>query len=410
MPKFQYTARTPEGKVESDFVEAPSLEAAISVLQNQHLIITEVKPFEEAEERLTLARLNQIVSLFFSRIKTEDIVLFTKQLAVLIAAKVPLVQSLRVLSRQIDNPYFSQVVDGIANDVDAGMVFSRALAKYPKAFSNFYIQMVRSGEISGRLEETLVYLADYISRQYLLNAKARGAMIYPAFILAAFILVGMLMLIFVIPNITSILVESGQQLPLVTRILIGTSNFTKTWGWIVFLALGILGYFGWISIKKSPEWHYTFDGLKLRLPIFGALLKKIYLARFAETLSTLVSAGIAISQSLEITADVVGNAVYKRIILEANEAVRKGSTISVVFARHSEILPMVTQMILIGEQTGKIDTILKQVATFFIEEVNRAFDNIVNLIEPILIVVLGAGVGILVAAILLPIYNLVNAF
>ena len=410
MAKFQYTARTPEGKIESDFIEAPSLEAAVSVLQNQRLIITEVKPFKERAEQLTLVRLSQVISLFFSRIKNEDIVLFTKQLAVLIAAKVPLVQSLRVLSKQIENPYFSQIIADIASDVDAGMVFSRALAKYPKVFSNFYVQMIRSGEISGRLEETLVYLADYINRQYLLNSKARGAMIYPAFILAAFVLVAILMLIFVIPNITSILVESGQKLPLVTRMLIVVSNFTKKFGLIVFVILGLSGYFGWISVKKSPEWRYAFDGFKLRLPVFGALLKKIYLARFAETLSTLVSAGIAISQSLEITADVVGNTVYRRIILEANEAVRKGSTISVVFARYPEILPMVTQMISIGEQTGKIDTILKQVAAFFVSEVNNAFDNIVTLIEPIMIVVLGVGVGILVAAVLLPIYNLVNAF
>lgn len=410
MSKFQYTARTPEGKIESDFIEAPSIEAAVSVLQNQQLIITEVKPFEETAERLTLTRFSQIVSLFFSRIKTEDVVMFTKQLAVLIQAKVPLVQSLKVLSKQVENLYFSKIIANVASDVDAGMIFSRALVKYPKVFSNFYIQMIRSGEISGRLEETLVYLADYISRQYLLNSKARGAMIYPAFILATFILVAILMLIFVIPNITSVLMESGQKLPLVTRMLIGTANFTKKFGWIVFIILGLSGYFGWISVKKSPEWRYGFDEFKLRLPIFGELLKKIYLARFAETLSTLVSAGVAISQSLEITADVIGSTVYRRIILEANEAVRKGSTISVVFARYPEVLPMVTQMISIGEQTGKLDTILKQVATFFIDEVNRAFDNIVNLIEPILIVVLGAGVGILVAAILLPIYNLVNAF
>jgi type IV pilus assembly protein PilC len=192
--------------------------------------------------------------------------------------------------------------------------------------------------------------------------------------------------------------------------LIGSSDFLKKWGWLVFIILGSIIYFIITSIRKSPEWRHAYDGLKLRLPVFGELLRKIYLARFSETLSTLTSSGIAISQSLEITADVVGNAVYKKIILEADESVRKGSTISAVFARHSEVLPMVTQMISIGEQTGKLDTILKQVASFFTDEVNRAFDNIVNLIEPILIVVLGAGVGILVAAILLPIYNLVNAF
>ncbi len=407
--KFQYTARTQEGKLESDIIEASSVEAAISILQNQQLIITDIKPFSEAEN-LTFNKLVDQLMSYFNRIKNEEIVLFTKQLAVLIQAKVPLVQSLKVMAKQVENPKFSKIIANVADDVDAGAVFSRALAKYPKVFSNFFIQMVRSGEISGRLEETLTYLSDYLNRRYLLDSKVRGAMIYPAFISATFILVAVLMLIFVIPNLTSILVESGQTLPLVTRMLIGLANFTKSWGWIVFIILGLGAYFIWVSVKKSPEWRYAYDGLKLRLPIFGGLLKKIYLARFSETLSTLSSAGIAISQSLEITADVVGNVIYRRIILEANEAVRKGSNISTVFARYPEVLPMVTQMISIGEQTGKLDTILKQVATFFTEEVNLAFDNIVSLIEPILIVVLGVGVGILVAAILLPIYNLVNAF
>ena len=409
MAKFQYTARTKEGKLESDIAEASSLEAAISMLQNQQLVIIEIKPFIEAEY-LNLNILTKQIASLINRIKSEDIVLFSKQLSILIQAKVPLVQSLRVLTKQTRNPNFAGIINAVANDVDAGMIFSRALSKYPKVFSNFFIQMTRSGEISGRLEETLTYLSDYINKQYLLNSKARGAMIYPAFIVGAFIIVGVLMLIFVVPNLTSILTESGQELPFVTRLLIGTANFTKNWGWIVFIILGAMVYFVRISLKKSPEWQYAYDGLKLRFPIFGELLKKIYLARFSETLSTLSSAGIAISQSLEITADVVGNSVYKRIILEADEAVRKGSNISVVFARYPEILPMVTQMISIGEQTGKLDSILKQISAFFTEEVNRAFDNIVNLIEPILILVLGGGVGILVAAILLPIYDLVNAF
>ncbi len=409
MAKFQYTARTRDGKLESDIVDASSVEGAISILQSQQLIITDIKSYDESDS-LTFEKLINKVLALLNRVKNEEIVLFTKQLAVLIQAKVPLVQSLRVMEKQTENPKFSQVISEVASDVDAGVIFSRALAKHPDVFSNFFIQMIRSGEISGRLEETLTYLADYINRQYLLNSKAKGAMIYPAFIVAAFFVVGAVMLIFVIPNITAILVESGQKLPFVTRVLIGLANFMKNWSWILFIVLGVIIYFVVVSIKKSPEWRYAYDSLKLRFPVFGQLLKKIYLARFSETLSTLSSAGIAISQSLEITADVVGNVVYRRIILEANEAVRKGSNISTVFARYSEVLPMVTQMISIGEQTGKLDTILKQVSTFFTEEVNRAFDNLVSLIEPILIVVLGVGVGILVAAILLPIYNLVNAF
>ncbi|MFH1393072.1 MAG: type II secretion system F family protein [Patescibacteria group bacterium] len=409
MAKFQYTARTKDGKLESDIVEAPSVEGAISILQNQQLIITDIKPYDESEF-LTFEKLTNKILALFNRVKNEEIVLFAKQLAVLIQAKVPLVQSLRVMEKQVGNPKFSQIITEVADDVDAGMIFSRALAKHPKVFSNFFIQMIRSGEISGRLEEALVYLADYINRQYLLNSKVKGAMIYPAFIVAAFIAVSIVMLIWVVPNLTAILTESGQQLPFVTRLLIGSSDFMKNWGWLLFIVLFIAIYFVITSIKKSSEWRYAYDSLKLRLPIFGELLKKIYLARFSETLSTLSSAGIAISQSLEITADVVGNTVYRRIILEADEAVRKGSNISTVFARYPEVLPMVTQMISIGEQTGKLDTILKQVSTFFTEEVNRSFDNLVSLIEPILIVFLGLGVGILVAAILLPIYNLVSVF
>lgn len=409
MAQFQYTARTRDGKPESDIIDAPSVEAAASILQNRQLIITKIEPFVKTEG-LSLERLNDLVMFYLTRVKSEDIVLFAKQLATLVQAKVPLVQSLRVMAKQIANPKFAQIITEVANDVDAGVIFSRALAKHPKVFSNFFIQMIKSGELSGQLEESLTYLAEYINRQYLLNSKAKGAMIYPAFIVVTFILVGTAMLIWVIPSLTAVLSESGQQLPLATRMLIGASNFMKNWGIIFFGVLGGALYFVSFSIKKSPEWRLVYDGFKLRLPIFGELLKKIYLARFSETLSTLSAAGISISQSLEIAADVVGNAVYRNIILEANEAVRKGGAISAVFFRHSEILPMVSQMVSIGEQTGKLDTILKQVAVFFTEEVNKAFDNIVNLIEPIMIVVLGAGVGILVAAILVPIYNLVNAF
>ncbi|MDP2638859.1 MAG: type II secretion system F family protein [Candidatus Azambacteria bacterium] len=407
--KFQYTARTQEGKIESSVMDAPSIEAAISVLQNQGLIITAISPFDGEDRFDANEMINKLMS-YFNRIKTEQVVLFTKQLAVLIQAKVPLVQSLRVMARQIENPNFSQIITGVADDVDAGVVFSKALAKYPKVFSNFFIQMIRSGEISGQLEETLTYLSEYINRQHLLNSKVKGAMIYPAFIIGAFVIIAVLMLIFVIPNLTAILVESGQKLPILTRMLVGLANIMKSWGWAVFLIFGAVIYFISKAIKKSPEWRYIYDTLLLKLPIFGELLKKIYLARFSETLATLSTAGIAISQSLEITADVVGSTVYRRIILEANEAVRKGGNISTVFARHSEVLPMVTQMMSIGEQTGKLNTILKQIAAFFTEEVNRAFDNLVDLIEPILILVLGLGVGILVAAILVPIYNLVNAF
>lgn len=404
--KFNYKARTQEGKIETGIIDAPSLEGAILILRSRKLIITSLEPALKQ-----LSTFQNFLGNLLHQVKGQEVVVMSRQLAILIQAKVPLVQSLRTLTHQTANPYLVSVLESVADEVDAGTVFSKALSQYPKVFSEFYINMVKSGEVSGRLEDVLIYLSDYLEREYYLTSQVRSALIYPAFVLGGFVIVAIIMLIFVIPTLTSVLAESGQTLPLVTRILIGASNFIRSWGWLLFIILLAVVGFLWWQIKTNEGARYNFDNFLLKMPIFGELLKKIYLARMAETLSTLSSAGISINQSLQIASDVVGNLVYRSILIEANEVVRRGGTINSTLEKYPKVvLPMVSQMVAIGEQTGKLDAILKNISDFFGKEVDRALRNIVDLIEPILIVVLGLGVAGLVAAILIPMYNLTSGF
>lgn len=403
--KFNFKVRTQEGKIESGMVEAPSVEAAAIILHSRGFIITFLQP-----QMAGISRFQQVFGSLFHQVKSQELVILSRQLAILIQSKVPLTQSLRTLVKQTTNSYLASVVENIADDVNAGSTFSKALSKYP-IFSEFYINMIKSGEVSGRLEEVLLYLADYLEREYNLTSQVRGALIYPAFVLGGFLVAAGVMMVFVIPTLTSVLAESGQTLPLVTRVLILFSNFIRSWGWLLFLILGLGGGFYWWQIRTNEAVRFSWDNLLLKTPIFGELLKKIYLARMAETLSTLSSAGISINQSLQITAEVVGNLVYRIILNEADTIVRRGGTISSTLEKYPNVvLPMVSQMVAIGEKTGKLDTILKNISDFFSKEVDRTLRNIVDLIEPILIVVLGLGVAGLVASILIPMYNLTSGF
>jgi len=269
--------------------------------------------------------------------------------------------------------------------------------------------MVRAGEVSGKLNSILLYLADHMEREYEIISKVRGAMIYPAFVISAFLIAMVVMMIFVIPQLTGILEESGQDLPLMTDLIIGTSNFLRSfWYILVFGVVG--GVIGFLKYIKTEDGKKFWDRAQLKLPIFGPLLVKVYLFRFTESLGTLIEGGLPISRALAISRDVTGNTVYKEIIADALRGVRKGSTLGSTLALHKEIPPLVTQMISVGEQAGKLVSVLRSVARFYQKDVDNAMDNITSLIEPILIVVMGLGVGALVAGVMLPIYNMVGAF
>ena len=397
--KFNYQARTAAGAIQTGTVEAPNQDAAVETLHRYGLVILEIAA---GKKGFTLNLGGELP--FFNKVKSQDIVIFSRQLAVLFDAQVPLVSALRTLAEQ-SPPALKKIVMEVAGDVDSGTALSQSLEKFNKVFSFFYVSVVRAGEASGRLQEVLNYLADHEERSYDLNKKVKGALTYPIFIISALVAVGAAMMIFVVPQLTSVLEESGQELPVLTKLIIALSDFLRGSWWLGILAMGGLAFSGVYALKTQVGRDY-WDKIKLKLPIFGNIFKKIYLARFSENLGTLIKGGIPIIQSLTITADVVGNAVYKEIILKAREEVRRGSTINSVFASSPSVPPMVAQMIMIGEQTGRLDVLLSKVAVFFQKDVDNIMENLTSLIQPVLILILGGAAGVLVAAILLPIYNL----
>lgn len=397
--KFNYQARTKNGEVKSGAIEASSREAAIGLLQKYGLYVTVL---EELKEAPIYARRLKL----FERVSVREIVLFSRQLSIMFNSKVSLVESLRTLAVQIKNPDFKEKIMKISEEVEGGTALSLALAKYPRVFSSFYVAMIKAGEVSGKLSESLEYLSDHMEREYYLIGKIRGAMIYPALILFVALAVLILMTVFVVPNLSKILEESGGDLPAITKFVIGLSDFLRTWGWILLLGLSALAVLSF-RYSKTANGKKFFDRLVLRFPAIGNFLRMIYLSRFAENLATLISGGIPVSQSLEICAGIVGNTVYEEVIFQARDEVRKGEAISQVFIRFPrEFPPIFTQMTLVGERTGTLDKTLLNLVGFYQKETGRMVDDLLGVLEPLLIVFLGLGVGGLMASILMPLYRM----
>ena len=396
--KFNYIARNKDGETQSGIIKASSEQAALKSLQDHSLVVVSLKSFEE--QPIFSKRIK-----FFERVNRKDAFVFFRQLAILVDANVPLVQSLKALGRQVESDYFKEVINEIANNVDGGMSLSSSFAKYPKVFSIFSINLIKTGEVSGQLQESLIYLADHLENEYYLISKVRGAMSYPAFILGAFVIVGVLVMVMVIPQLTSILTEAGQELPWTTKIVIFTSNFIRGYGWIL-LILAIGGGVGFWKYKQTEKGRVVWDTIKIKIPLFGPIFKKTYLARLSDNLSALIKGGVSIIQSLNVSGEVVGNSVFKAILFKARDDVKEGKSISSALEGHDEFPPLFTQMIKTGEQTGKLDSILGKLSVFYNKEVENVVNNLSHLIEPILIIILGIGVGILVFSIFMPIYNL----
>lgn len=397
--KFNYQARSKKGEVQTGIVEASSREAAIILLQGHNLFVTFL---EKAEARPFYAKKIKI----FERVSRKDVVNFSRQLALMFKSKIPLVQSLHSIAEQTKNPSFREKILIISQEVEGGTRFSQALSVHPKLFSAFYVSMVKAGEASGTLSESLTYLADHLEREYHLQSKIQGAMIYPALIVVVVIGVLVMMMYFVIPNMTKVLTETGQDLPTITEIVIALSNFMKAWGWLVFL-LSIGGIIGFMRYSKTTGGRVIKDKVLLRIPFVGSFLKMMYLSRFAENLSTLISGGIPISQSLEITGEIVGNYIYQQIVLEIKEEVMRGENMSKVLARHPEAFPpILTQMVAVGEKTGTLDQSLMSVVDFYRKEVERAIDNLLSILEPVMVIILGGLVAGLMGAVLLPLYKM----
>jgi len=398
--KYNYQARTKKGEVQTGIVEASSQEAAIALLRKYGLYVTVLE--ETAAPPIYAQRVK-----LFERITRQDIVLFSRQLSIMFRSKVPLVESLRVLASQARSLDLKERILDLSEEVEGGTSFSGALSRHPEIFSPFYISMVKSGEVSGTLSESLEYLAEHLEREYHLTSKIRGALLYPALIVLVVLLVLALMIFFVIPHLSEVLISSGSELPTVTKMVINSAAFLRKFGWVIFLVILLL-IFSAFRYYRSQKGRKFFDGIFLKIPIIGPFLKMNNLARFAENLSTLISGGLPIASALQTVGEIVGNSRYKEVIFEARDRVRKGETISSVLSAAPEIFPPVfIQMTIVGERTGTLDSTLMNVVDFYKKEIDRTIDNLLSILEPLLIVILGVVVAGLMLAILIPLYQMV---
>lgn len=399
---FKYHAIDQDGHERDGTIEALSQEVAVSSLQRRNLIISVIESTEKhsfLETELT----------FFNHVSNKEVVILSRQIATLFEAQVSALRVFRLLAAEVENKQLSTILSAVGDDLQGGSPISKALARHPKVFTTFYVNMVRAGEESGKLSETFVYLADYLDRSYDIVSKAENALIYPAFVVAVFFAVMGLMLTLVIPNITAVLIDSGQPVPLYTSIVIGFSNFLIHYGIFLLIALVALGFYVW-QLRKTERGKLVLDGLKLSVPYVGDLYKKLYLSRIADNFSTMLLSGVSIIEALEITGSVVGNAAYAVVLEDVGREVKGGSSVANALARHpTEIPGIMVAMTRVGEETGELGKILTTLAKFYNREVINAVDTLVSLIEPAMVVLLGLGVGTLMAAVLLPIYNLAGA-
>ncbi len=401
MPIYSYKARSRNGRKKAGQIAGMGKSDTLSRLRRQELSDIVLKDITKTFEVKLLLLINPI--------KSKDLAIFSRQFSIMISANVTVVEALVILIEQTQNVSLQKMIADIAYEVDSGDFLSDSLAKRPKIFSSLFINIIKSGETSGRLDEVLNYLADEIEKNHDMKAKIKGAMIYPVFILSALVVVGIVLMVYVLPNLTAVIAESGTTLPLATRIVIATSNFLQAY--IVFVLLGVFALFAALRrYVKTKTGRYQFDNFKINLPIFGRLFKYIYIIQFSRALSTLIKGGVNITKGLEITVKVVDNVVFQEIIYDTLKAVSDGKPVSSIMENRKEIPKMVPHMLSVGERTGKLDSVLDKIVDFYNREVTNMLNNLSTIIEPVIMVIMGLGVGVMVAAVLMPMYNLASQF
>ncbi len=398
---FKYHAIDQDGHEREGTIEAPSKEIAISALQRRNLIISAI----ESADKKSVFDINLA---FFDRVSNKEVVILSRQIATLFEAQVSALRVFRLLASEVENKYLGVVLTTVGDDLQGGSPISKALSRHPKVFSTFYVNMVRAGEESGKLSETFNYLADYLDRSYELVSKAENALIYPAFVIVIFFVVMALMLTLVIPKISSVLLDSGQEVPMYTQVVIRFSNFLVNYGIFILIILIAAGFYVW-RLGKTESGKLYLDGFKLGIPYLGDLYRKLYVSRIADNFATMLISGVSVVEAIEITSSVVGNAAYAAVLKDVGASVKGGLSISDSFGKHPEIPGIVVAMTRVGEETGELGKILTTLAKFYGREVTNAVDTLVGLSEPAMIVLLGVGVSVLLAAVLLPIYNMAGA-
>ena len=398
---FKYQAIDSQGVNKEGEIDAPNRDVAISGIQRRGLVVVSIKEVAEKKDFLSMR--------FFERVSTKDVVILSRQISTLFEAQVSALKAFTMLATNTENKLLGRKLVQICDDLQAGVSISGALAKHPDVFSDFYINMVKVGEETGKLNQTFLHLAEYLDRQYSLTSKTRNALIYPAFVIITFFVVMILMFVVVIPKLSAIILDSGQEPPIYTKIVIAVSEFFINYGFFALIFLVLVGV--WVWRMSTTERGKTYlDSLRLAVPLIGDLYKKLYLSRITDNMNTTLSSGVPIVRSIDITAEVVGNRVYTLLLKEVADGVKSGLALSDAFNKHGEQIPKIlVQMVQVGEETGSLGTILKTLSNFYVREVDDAVDTLVGLIEPIMIVVLGLGVGILLVSVLMPIYNLAGS-
>jgi len=395
---FKYKVADDKGISKEGEIDALNRDMAISGLQHRGFVVISIKDVEKNKSLFEMS--------FFEKVSQKDVVVLSRQISTLFESQVSALKTFTMLSTNAENKLLGKKLVMVTDDLQAGSSISGALAKHPDVFSSFYVNMVKSGEETGKLNQIFSYLADYLDRQYALTSKTKNALIYPAFVIFTFFVVMGLMFVVVIPKLSAIILESQQEIPIYTKIVIAISDFFVNYGFFVIIFIVILGFWIW-RLSSSDQGKIYLDSKRLSLPLMGDLYKKLYLSRIADNLDTMLSSGIPIVRAINVTASVVGSHVYKKILNEIEDDVKSGRSLSAAFEKYPTQIPSIMiQMTKVGEETGSLGKILKTLADFYKREVDGAIDTLVGMIEPVMIVVLGLGVGVLLVSVLMPIYNM----
>jgi type IV pilus assembly protein PilC len=402
MATFAYSGRTRQGQTVTGERMADTMDAAVAALRRDQILVTQINPVKEKGATVKATKGKRAKG-----VAAKNLAVFTRQFSVMIDAGLPLVQCLEILGTQEEDKNFSSVILATRADVEGGASLADAMGKHPKVFDGLFVNMIAAGEAGGILDTILKRLATYIEKNVKLQGQVKSAMIYPiAVVVIAAVVVGVI-LWKVIPTFANLFAGMGAELPLPTRIVIALSNGLVRWGWLVIAAMGAMLY-GLKAYYGTPAGRRVVDAIVLKLPVLGLLMRKIAVARFCRTLSTLLASGVSILEALDITARTSGNAVVEDAILTTRKSIERGETIAAPLRETAVFPPMVVQMIGVGEATGALDTMLSKIADFYEEEVDVAVAGLLTLLEPLMIALLGGVVGGIVIAMYMPIFSLIS--
>ncbi|MCL4354617.1 type II secretion system F family protein [Patescibacteria group bacterium] len=397
--RLHYKAATNDGKILTGFIDAKEILDAANYLRSKQLLPIKV-------EKISTSPLYQFIA-SFNKVKNQDLVLFTRQLSSMLNSGLTLMKGLEILREQVQNKAMAEVVGGIITDIEGGRNLSSAISKYPNVFSPIYISLVKAGESSGLLDKVLLRLAENLEKQSKLKSTIKSALMYPMIVVILMGLVMLVMMIFVIPQLSVLYKNLNLDLPLPTLIMVGISSAVATFWPIIILALGV-GYYFFLKWKKTEQGQFLVDNLLLKLPVFGKLIKESILTEFSRTLGLLVGTGTLVVDSLVQTADTAGNVHYKVAIVNLSKQVEKGVPLGEAMSTNPLFPPMLIQLVKVGEQTGKVDETLVRASEYYEREVNQTIKTLTTAMEPFIMIILGTGVAFLIISVITPIYSLIS--